>query len=128
MIYDGKKGDIINQYVSFTRVMDEQVKKHGKTKDAVRETIRICKDSNVLKEYLEKRESEVVNIMMQLYDQEEVMRVHILNERRDSAIRATVEAFQEVGLSFVDVVEKIAAKFSLSKERAESEVSEYWNE
>ncbi len=66
--------------------------------------------------------------MMQLYDQEEVMRVHILNERRDSAIRATVEAFQEVGLSFVDVVEKIAAKFSLSKERAESEVSEYWNE
>lgn len=52
----------------------------------------------------------------------------VLNERRDSAIRATVEAFQEVGLSFVDVVEKIAAKFSLSKERAESEVSEYWNE
>lgn len=45
MIYDGKKDDIINQYVSFTRVLDGQVKKHGKTKDAVRETIRICKDS-----------------------------------------------------------------------------------
>ena len=128
MIYDGKKGDIINQYVSFTKVLGEQLKKYGRTRDAVLETIRICKDSNVLKEYLEKRESEVVDIMMQLYDQEEVMRVHILSERRDSAIRATVEAFQEVGLSFVDVVEKIAAKFSFSKERAEEEVKEYWNE
>ena len=55
MIYDGRKGDIINQYVSFTRVLNEQVKKFGRTKDAVRETIRICKDSNVLKEYLEKK-------------------------------------------------------------------------
>ncbi len=128
MIYDGKKGDIINQYVSFTRVLDEQVKKHGKTKDAVRETIRICKDSNVLKEYLEKRESEVVNIMMQLYDQEEIMRVHDIRVARESAIRTAVELCQDFGMTFMDAVEKIAAKFSLSKEKAESEVSEYWNE
>ncbi len=26
MIYDGNKGDIINQYVTFTRIIDEQVK------------------------------------------------------------------------------------------------------
>ena len=108
-------------------MLNERVKKHGRTKEAVQETIRICKDSNVLKEYLEKKESEVVNIMMQLYDQEEIMRVHDIGVARDSAIRTAVEIFQEVGLSFVDVVEKIATKFSLSKERAESEVSEYWN-
>lgn len=54
-----------------------------------------------MKEYLEKRESEVVDIMMQLYDQEEVMRVHILNERRDSAIRATVEAFHIASFAVV---------------------------
>lgn len=128
MIYDGKKGDIINQYVSFTRVLNEQVKKHGRTKDAVREAIRICKDSNVLKEYLEKKESEVVDIMMQLYDQEEVMRVHDIGVARDSAIRTAVEMCQDFGMTFMDAVEKIAAKFSFSKERAESEVSEYWNE
>lgn len=29
MIYDGKKGDIISQYVAFTRVYNEQIKLHG---------------------------------------------------------------------------------------------------
>lgn len=127
MLYDGREGDIINQYVSFTKVLDEQVKMHGRTREAVHETIRICKDSNVLKEYLEKKESEVVNIMMQLYDQEEIMRVHEIAVARDSAIRTAVEIFQEVGLSFADAVERIATKFSFSKERAEREVREYWD-
>ena len=127
MIYDGKKGDIINQYVSFTRVLNEQIRLHGRTKTAVRETIRICKDSNVLKEFLESKESEVMDIMMQLYDQEEIMRVHIQSERRNSAIRTAVELYQDFGVTFGDAVEKIAIKFSLSKERAEREVREYWN-
>ena len=128
MIYDGKKGDIINQYVSFTRVLNEQVKKHGRTRDVVREAIRICKDSDVLKEYLEKRESEVVDIMMQLYDQEEIMRVHDIGVARDSGIMNVVAVLKGMGLSFVEVANKIAEQFCLTKERAESEVSEYWSE
>jgi predicted transcriptional regulator len=36
----------------------------------VRETIRICKDRNVLREYLESREKEVVTIMMSLFYEE----------------------------------------------------------
>ena len=59
MIYDGKKGDIISQYVAFTRVYNEQIKLHGRTRKAVLETIRICRDSHILKEYLEAREQEV---------------------------------------------------------------------
>ena len=38
------------------------------TQKAVTETIRICKDRNVLKEYLLEREKEVVTIMMSLFD------------------------------------------------------------
>ena len=30
MIYDGKEGDIINQYVIFTKVCNEQMKKYGR--------------------------------------------------------------------------------------------------
>lgn len=73
MIYDGivseetGEGDIINQYVIFTKVCNEQVKLYGRTKKALLETIRICKDRNVLKEYLESREKEVMDIMMVLY-------------------------------------------------------------
>ena len=51
--------DIIGEYVTFTKVYNEQCKIHGRTEQAVRETIRICKDKNVLKEYLESRENGV---------------------------------------------------------------------
>src|SRR5699024_8638023 len=70
MLYDGKEGDILNQYVTFTKIYNEQVKEYGRTKEAVLETIRICKNRKILKEYLESREKEVVDIMMTLFDQE----------------------------------------------------------
>ncbi len=83
MIYDGKKGNIINQYVTFTRGCDKQVALYGRTREAIMETIRICKDKNVLKEYLESQEREVVDIMMTLYDEEEIMRSYIRSEVQD---------------------------------------------
>ena len=70
MLYDGKEGDILNQYVTFTKIYNEQVKQQGRTREAVLKTIRICKDRKILKEYLEGREKEVVDIMMTLFDQE----------------------------------------------------------
>ena len=42
--------DIIGQYIIFSKVYNEQRKKYGRTEDAIKETIRICKDRNVLKE------------------------------------------------------------------------------
>ena len=69
-----------------------------------------------------------MDIMMQLYDQEEIMRVHILSERRDAAICAIVETYQDLGMTSIEAVNKIVEKFSLSKERAEEEVQEYWKE
>lgn len=65
---------------------------------------------------------------MQLYDQEEIMRVYVQSERRDSGIMNVVIALREVGFSFSDVVNKIAKQFNLSKENAEKEVKAYWKE
>ena len=65
----GRDGDIIDQYVLFTQVWNEQRKQYGMTQDAVLSTIRICKDHNILKTYLESREKEVVDIMITLYSQ-----------------------------------------------------------
>ena len=58
-----------------------KVKLHGKTREAVLETIRICKDRNVLKEYLSGREKEVISIMMGLFDQEKAIE-QFGNEKR----------------------------------------------
>ena len=55
------------------------------TQKAVTETIRICKDRNVLSEYLLDREKEVVTIMMSLFDEEQIMKSFIKSERYDVA-------------------------------------------
>ena len=60
------------------------MKKYGRTRKAVLEAIRICKDRNVLSEYLSSKESEVVDIMMVLYDEEEIMRSYVESERHDA--------------------------------------------
>ncbi len=51
------------------------------TRKAVTETIRICKDRNVLKEYLLGREKEVMTIIMSLFDDERIMESFIRSER-----------------------------------------------
>ncbi len=74
VITESREGDIINQYVMFTHILNEQVKNHGRTKKAIDETIKICKDRNILKEYLSRHESEVHDIMFSLYDDEQIQK------------------------------------------------------
>ena len=68
---------------------------HGRTKKAILETIRICKDKNVLKEYLENKEREVVDIMMALYDEEEIMRSYVRSEVQEAVQEAVRRTKQE---------------------------------
>ncbi len=76
VIYENGKDDIINQYIIFCKVFKEQTRQYGMTQKAVKETIRICKDRNVLREYLINREVEVVTIMMSLFDDEQIMKTY----------------------------------------------------
>ena len=98
MIYDGKEGDIINQYVGFTRVYNEQVRQYGRTRQAVMETIRICRDRNYLKEYLEAREKEVINIMMTLFDDEYIYKTYVESEKKEAAQKAAQEATRKANV------------------------------
>lgn len=87
-----KERDIINQYVAFTKVYNEQRKLYGRTKKAITETIRICKDRNLLKEYLESREKEVRDIMFMLFDEERLREIHDINIAKEAAEKATEKA------------------------------------
>ena len=58
VLYGSEENDIISQYVTFSKVYNEQMKLHGRTRETIMETIRICKDKNVLREYLVSREKE----------------------------------------------------------------------
>lgn len=84
--------DIINQYIIFCKVFDEQRKLHGMTKQTVKETIRICKDKNILKEYLMSKEVEVITIMMSLFDNEQIIRTYLKDAANAAANTAAYEA------------------------------------
>ncbi len=106
MIYDGKEGDIINQYVAFTKIYNEQVKLHGRTREAVLETIRICKDQNVLSEYLSSREKEVVDIMMTLFNEEYILKTYVESKEKEASEKAkigTAQRLHEMGISLQDI-------------------------
>ena len=79
-----RKWNIINEYIVFCKVFNEQIKEHGMTKQAVTETIRICKDRNILKQYLSSKEVEVVTIMMSLFDDEQIMRTYEKDLKRET--------------------------------------------
>ena len=95
VLYGEGKGDIISQYVDFTKVYNEQVKLHGKTREAVLETIRICKDRNVLKEYLSGREKEVISIMMGLFDQEKAIEQFGNEKKEEGKLEGKLEGRRE---------------------------------
>ncbi len=118
MIYDGKEGDIINQYVVFTKVCNEQIAIYGRTRKAILEAIRICKDRNVLKEYLESKEKEIVDIMMVLYDEQEVMRSYVESEVYEARIE-TAKRFLKMGkFSFEEIADGTGLTIEEVKELA----------
>lgn len=82
------RDDIVGQYIAFTRICNEQIREHGRTQKAVERILHICRERNILKEYLESREKEVKSIMNTLFDQEYLFEIYVEEERRKSAKRA----------------------------------------
>ena len=114
VIYESDKDDIINQYIIFCKVFNEQTKQYGMTQKAVMETIRICRDRNVLSEYLLDREKEVVTIMMSLFDEEQIMKSFIRSERHD-ADRKTAERMIKKGKMSLEEIADYVPSLSLEE-------------
>ena len=72
------------QYIDFTRTMDAWRLELGANERAVRAAITECLRRGVLVEYLTAHETEVVSIMMTLYDSEEVLHNHIAAITREA--------------------------------------------
>lgn len=143
MLYGTDGNDIISQYVKFTQVYDAQCALHGRTRKAVSETIRICKEADILREYLEEREQEVSNIMMTLFDEETIRKNHEASVARkyiekgvvkgreeglEEGIRGCVNIFRSMGGSRTDAIGVIAQNFGLTYEVAAKKVDLYWIE
>ncbi|MBQ4431909.1 MAG: hypothetical protein II877_10425 [Synergistaceae bacterium] len=128
------RGDIIGQYIIFAHVLDSQINIHGRTKLAAENAIRICQDNGVLKEYLDGRRKEVVDIMVMLFDQDYAMGVYgrereRVGEKRGKKcgkIEGVVETCRKLGATIDDAVRMIMEDFGLSQEAALKQIRELW--
>ncbi len=126
VLYQENETDIIGQYIIFCKVYNEQRKRYGTTKQAVTETIRICKNRNVLKEYLESKEQEVYDIMMTLFDDEQILKAYakdIENHVTYREARETAERMIKMGkLSLEEIADCVPTLTMEELRKLEAEI------
>ena len=118
VLYQENEKDIIGQYIIFSKVYNEQRNIYGNTKQAVTETIRICKDRNVLREYLESKEQEVVDIMMTLFDDEQILKAYakdIEDNKEKETERKTAERMIKDGEMSLDKIARYVPSLSMDE-------------
>ena len=74
----------------------------------------MCKDRNVLKEYLENREKEVVDIMMTLFDDEQILKAYTEDIKANTA-RETAEKMIKIGKLTLDEISLCVPALSLDE-------------
>ena len=93
-------GDIVDQYVRFCKIADEERKRHGRSGKAIEETLRRCIEENVLAPFLMTRQKEVAEIMVTLFNQEKVMEIHDYHvaeaARKDGLQEGTLKSIQNL--------------------------------
>ncbi len=143
VLRDDGTGDILDQYVRFCKIADEQREKYGLTQQAIDETIRICIAENVLAPFLASRQKEVLEIMVTLFDQEKIAEIHDYNvakaarqeghqlgreEGREEGIRAVVGTLRSMSVEQKQIAQKLVEQFGLLPQAAEEKVKQYWKQ
>ena len=99
--YKEGNADILNQYITFCRVFNAQIKRDGYSEQALKETLRICRDTNILSKYILQREAEIMDIMTALFDQDYVTRMYGVDQRREGRIEGKNEEKRETALKML---------------------------
>ena len=135
VLRDDGTGDILDQYVRFCKIADEQREKYGLAQQAIDETIRICIAENVLAPFLASRQKEVLEIMVTLFDQEKIAEIHDYNvakaarqEGREEGIRAMVSTLRSMSVEQKQIAQKLVEQFGLLPQAAEEKVKQYWKQ
>ena len=128
VLYQENEKDIVGQYIIFSKVYNEQRKLYGVTKQAITETIRICKNRNVLKEYLENKEQEVVDMMMTLFDDEQILKAYAKDIKNDAARETAIQMIRKGKLSLEEIAEYVPSLSMEELRELEEEVLQLDNQ
>ena len=111
VIYIKNGNGILEEYIRFSQIYDEQMAKHrDEPEKAIREIFRICEEEDILTEYLAEHRTEVEKIMMTMVSPEYVREA----EKRTEAIRNTIEDLRDFGHSDAEIKERLIKKYKLT--------------
>ena len=110
--------DIIGQYIIFCKVYNEQRKKFGRTEKTINETIRICMNRNVLKDYLESHKREVISMMMTLFEEEQIMKAYTKDVLEQGCILQLMKLIESGDITVERAAEKSNMTVEEFKEKA----------
>lgn len=118
LTYDGGN-DILDQYITFCKIFNEHCALYPDDRPfAVRETIRICIETDVLKEYLLKRGEEVTTIMLSILDQKAATQAMIEEERKNAETeqaKRNARSFYDMGLNVDQIAKGLGYKEDIIK-------------
>ena len=112
-------GDIVDQYVRFCKIADEERNKHGRNGKAIEETLRRCMEENVLAPFLMTRQKEVTEIMVTLFDQEKVMELHDYHVAETARMEGTLKSLQNLMKNMGLPIEQAMAALGVSESEQE---------
>ncbi len=95
VIYGNEPDTILSEYVAFTKTFKMKKALYGKTREAVKETIDECIEKNILKEYLNERRKEVMDIMTALFDDDVIQEMYEKSIRRESREQGLEEGLEQ---------------------------------
>lgn len=137
VLREDHSGSILDQYIDFCEICNEQVKRYGRTQQAIDETIRLCLGHGILAPFLGSRQKEVLDIMTQLFDQEKVWEIEKHNivknaklegkkEGEEKGIQALVTTLKSLSIGKDVAAQTLVDKFGLPPSIAQEKVQKYW--
>lgn len=93
------------QYIGFCKVYDE-IRQNGKDGvEIAKETYRICIEKGYLADFMKSHEMEVIDMITQLFDEEEIRKRYDISERKNQAIQMASKLFLIGKLSFEEIAD-----------------------
>lgn len=130
---------VLNEYSRFIYLVRKNWEKTNDLEAAIKQSIDTCIKEGVLRDFLKKNGGDVMSFLYDELSREECETIREqdgyqkgLSEGFDKGIEqgiaALTELCQDMELSRAETKARIAQKFSLSEEKAENYIQQYWTE
>lgn len=125
VIYRKNGTGIIEEYIRFTQIFDEQIAKHKEDQGrAIQEIFRICEKENILTKYLAEHRGEVEKIMMTMVSPEYVEKA----AKRTEKIRGFIEGMRMLGEPDERIKNYLVQKFDITPGYAQNCLDADWED